>query len=108
MFRSVSESDWKVFRELRQVALQRFCDRILAEARVELDRAGLTAHERYLKLYELIQRRDDEIARGFNDFRRSTALLQIGIMHSMRLFTPDEFRRFSPETIRSAELLAGE
>ena len=42
--------------------------------------------------------------RGFNDFRRSTALMQIGIIYSMGLFTGEELRRFSPETLRAIEL----
>jgi hypothetical protein len=33
-----------------------------------------------LSLYKLIEERDDDIARAFNDFRRSTALMQITII----------------------------
>jgi hypothetical protein len=83
MSRSVSERDWKVFRELRQVALERLCNKILSEAKREIERPGKSSHEKYLTLYKLIEDRDDDVARGFNDFRRSTALMQIGIIHSM-------------------------
>lgn len=104
MSRGISERDWKVFRELRQIALERLCDKILAEAKVEMERPQKSAHEKYLSLYKLIDKRDDEIAHGFNDLRRSTALMQIGIIHSMGLFTAEELRRFSPETIQILEL----
>lgn len=104
MSRSIPEQDWKVFRELRQNALARLCDQILAEAKGEIERTGRSAHEKYLSLFKLIEKRDDDIARGFNDFRRSTALMQIGIIHSMGLFTGEELRRFSPETLRAIEL----
>jgi hypothetical protein len=100
MSRSISERDWKVFRELRKVALERLCDKILDEARREIGRSGKSSHERYLSLYKKIQKRDDDIARGFNDFRRSTALPQIGIIHSMGLFTGEELRRFSTEVLQ--------
>ena len=104
MSHSIPERDWKVFRELRQIALERLCDKILAEAKGEIERTDRSSHEKYLSLYKLIEKRDDDIARGFNDFRRSTALMQIGIIHSMGLFTGEELRRFSPETLRVIEL----
>lgn len=107
MSRSISERDWKVFRELRQVALERLCDKIIAEAKAETDRAGKSSHEKYLSLYKLIHKRDGDIARGFNDFRRSTALMQVGIIHSMGLFTGEELQRFSPATLQIVELYAG-
>ena len=103
MSRSIPERDWKVFRELRQVALERFCDKILTEAKAEIERPGKSSHEKYLSLYKLIEDRDDDVARGFNDFRRSTALMQIGIIHSMGLFTVEELRRFSSETLQIIE-----
>jgi hypothetical protein len=106
MSRSVSERDWKVFRELRQVSLERLCDKILAEAKAEIERSGKSAHEKYLSLYKLLDKRDDDVARAFNDFRRSTALMQIGIIHSMGLFTAEELRRFSPETLQIIKMYA--
>ena len=69
-----------------------------------IDAPAKTPHEKYLKLYELIQKRDADIARGFNDFRRSTAIVQIGIIHQLGLFTPEELRRFSRETLELISL----
>jgi hypothetical protein len=106
MSRSISERDWKVFRELREVALGRLCDKILAEAKAEIERPAKSSHEKYLTLYKLMDKRDDDVARGFDDFRRSTALMQIGIIHSMGLFTGEELRRFSPETLQIIEMYA--
>jgi hypothetical protein len=107
MSRDISERDWKVFRELHKVALERLCAKILAEAKTEMERPGKSSHEKYLGLFKLIKRRDADIGRGFNDFRRSTALMQIGIIHSMGLFTAEELRRFSPETIEFIEMYVG-
>lgn len=87
MSRDIPERDWKIFRELHEIALSRLCDKILTEARREIDRPGKSSHEKYLGLYKLIQKRDDDIARAFNGFRRSTAIMQIGIIHSMGLLT---------------------
>jgi hypothetical protein len=102
--RDIPERDWKVFRELREVALGRLCDKILIETKAAIDDPAKSSHEKYLKLYELIQRRDAEIARAFNDLRHSTAIIQIGIIYKMGLFTREELQRFSPETLDVAAL----
>ena len=98
MTRTIAERDWKLFRKLHPVALRRLCERILDEARAELDRPGKNAHERYLSLYRLLGKRDRDIARAFNDLRRSTALTQLGLIHSLGLITEDERQNFTVET----------
>ena len=46
--RDIKESDWKVFKPLREIALERFCERVLDEvARINLD-TGTSKHQRYL------------------------------------------------------------
>jgi hypothetical protein len=42
--RGITEADWKVFRELKPVARERFCERVLREIeRLRLD-SSKTAH----------------------------------------------------------------
>ena len=92
------ESDWKIFRELRELALDRFCKRILDELeRLRLD-TSRSHHERYLDVFRLLQDRDDEVAHAFNDPRRSRMLIQLAAIHAYDLLEPDEFARFTPET----------
>src|SRR6267378_7751622 len=104
MSREIPERDWKLFRELHKVALERLCDRILLEAKAQIEHPAKSSHEKYLGLFKLMQNRDDDMARAFNDFRRSTALMQIGIIHSIGLFTAEELSRFSPEPLRIIEM----
>jgi len=66
----IPEADWKAFRELRDVALERFCERALAEV------------VKVAAVYRLIEKRDKELAAAFDDFRRSTAVRQIAIIQS--------------------------
>ncbi len=106
MSRDIPERDWKVFRELHKVALERLCERILIEARKEIDDPAKSSHQKYLSLFNLIQERDDDVARGFNDVRRSTALMQIGIIYSMGLWTEEEVARFSPATFQIIQMYA--
>ena len=96
--RSISESDWKVFRELQTIALDRFCLRVLSEIESVSATSGKTAHERYLDVYKLIQQRDEELALAFNDARRSVAWQQLAAIQRHNLLTDEEMSRFSPET----------
>jgi hypothetical protein len=100
---SVSERDWKVFKKMHPLALERMCARILADVNKIQQKPGDSAHERYLALYRLVEKRDEDIARIFNDFRRSTAFFQIAMMESEGLLTPEEWQQFSPELRQQVE-----
>jgi hypothetical protein len=92
------ESDWKKFTKLKKVALERFCDAVLDEARALCDKENMTAHERYLELYEAIQNRDKEIVRAFDGHSRSRADFQLRHMYVLGLLTEDEVSQFSENT----------
>ncbi len=59
---------------------------------------GGSAHERYLNVYKLIEERDLELATAFNDFRRSAATMQLGVMRRMKLLTDEDLSEFSEQT----------
>lgn len=90
-----TEADWQHLRRLQPIALDRLCDKALKQIVRACNTPGKTNHERYLAVYRLIERRDQDIARAFNDMRRSTALICIGAMHKLGLFTAEEFAGFS-------------
>jgi hypothetical protein len=96
--RGFPERDWKVFRELHKIALARYCDRILNEVNRAIANKGESSHDRYLRIYRIIHKRDEEMGRAFNDFRRSTALQQLLIIDSLGLLTEEDLARFTPET----------
>ena len=92
------EQDWKLLRELKTVTLERLCERILQRAAEITTQSGLTNHQRYIKMWELIQEQNQEVALAFDDHRRSTAFLKILQIHRSGLFTEKEFARFSEQT----------
>lgn len=92
------ESDWKVFRRLREVALERFCRRVLEEVGRAASKNGGKYHDRYLEVYRLLDRRDDELGRAFNNPRRSSAAVQLALIQAHSLLTAEEMAQFSPET----------
>ncbi len=61
---------------------------------------GHSAHQRYLDSFEIVQQRDREMARVFDDLRRWRALVQAQI-HADGLLTEQEFAGLSPQ-MRSA------
>ena len=94
----MQESEWKRFRKLHVVALNRFCEKVLQEiSQIGAD-ARKSPHERYLQIYKVIQQQDKVIAEAFNDSRRSTALMQLAVIHSRGLITDDELSEFTQET----------
>jgi hypothetical protein len=98
MSTDLPESDWKAFRKLRELALERLCERILAEVGRITSDAKRTSHARYLAAFELIQERDDQIARAFNNPRRSVAAAQLATMLSLDLIRQEELQSFTPRT----------
>lgn len=106
MARQIPESDWKKFRRLREVALERFSDRILKEIASLASDPSSGPHPRYLEIYRLIHRRDREMARAFNDPRRSNALQHLSAMHALGLLEVGELDAFTDETRKVVEFLA--
>ncbi len=105
MSHSISEPDWKFFRTLQPIALDRFCQRVLSEIVTLASETNKTNRERYLALYQMVKERDHQIADAFNDNRRSTAVQQLACIHANNLLTENELSRFSPETRRAVQSL---
>jgi hypothetical protein len=95
--RDIRESDWKLFRQLRVVALERLCARTLSEIQRICADESKSSHERYLEVCKVLKQRDLEVARAFDDVRRSTAVLQLGIICSYDLLTDAELAGFTDE-----------
>ena len=108
MANDVPETDWKMFRKLREVALDRFCARVLEEfesVRVDSSRSN---HERYASIFQLLRERDDQMARAFDDPRRSQMVIQLATIYALDLLVPEELARFTPETRTRIEFITKE
>jgi hypothetical protein len=106
MSRDLPESDWRAFRKLREVALARFCERVLGEIGAIASTDATSYHDRYLKIYRFIENRDEELAGAFNDPRRSTAILQLAAINSYGLLSEEELLCFTSETREVVALLS--
>lgn len=100
----IAESDWKTFKRIRLLALERFSQRVLDDCQRICRDESLSAHERYRALYALLENRDREMSAAFDDFRRSTAKLCLGLMRRQGVVTDEEKMEFSPEVQRGIAL----
>ena len=99
MFKSISEPDWKLFRNLREVALERLCQQVIEQIQATAG-SSQSYHERYLAIYAFVQERDKQIADTFDSLSRSTALMSLVTMRSLDLVSDSELVAFSNETSR--------
>ena len=99
----IPERDWKRWRTLREVALQRYCTKIL-EGLTKFQSGKDTAHERYLKLWKYIRKHDRIIGVVFDNPRRSVAYMQMHAALSEGLITRDELQEMSDQTQQLIEL----
>jgi hypothetical protein len=93
----IKESDWKVFRKLREQALERYCERVLKDIDRLVHNDGATYHERYLELWKLLRNRDETIVIAFDAARRSQAFIQLANIDAEALLTEDELKQFSED-----------
>ena len=98
MFGKIPEADWQHFKRLHSELLERFCQRTVQELDAMLRARQGSAYDQYRRAYDLLFERDKELARAFDDFRRSTAIMQLAIMRRMGLLSDSELSVFSEQT----------
>ena len=94
----IKESDWRIFKELLEIAQERFCQRSLSDIVRIIDTTTNTSYERLCEIYDLLRDRNKEIAQSLSELRRSNAIYQLLAMKRLELVTEEEFARFSEET----------
>jgi hypothetical protein len=82
MPRTIAEADWKVLRRVHRLALERYCERVLAEIERVTHNSAQSSHQRYLDIFKIIEQRNREMASIFDDPKRSNALTMLALMRS--------------------------
>lgn len=73
----MKESDWKIFKQIKEKAIELFCSRVLREFDGVIMNENDNAHDRYLLLYRLVHDRDKQMQLLFDGHSRSRAPLQL-------------------------------
>jgi hypothetical protein len=107
MVNEIKESDWKLLRQLHRVAMERFCRRAIDGIGAAVTDQPGTYHECFLEVFALVNESNRELARIFDNPRRSKATLILASMMEERLLSEEEFSQFGPETRGSVEAILG-
>ena len=99
----MKESDWKIFKQIKRKALERFCCRALEEFEEVITNSSEHVHDRYLQLYELVHTRDKQMQLLFDDHSRSKAPLQLLALRGQGLVDEELLARLSEEFRESTD-----
>ena len=67
----MKESDWKIFKQIKEKAIELFCSQALEEFEEVITNKNEHVHNRYLLLYKLVQNRDKQMQLLFDEHSRS-------------------------------------
>jgi hypothetical protein len=102
----IAERDRKRWRQLTPILLNRFCQGVVRKAATFSNSAG-SGHQQFLALLEYLADSNKDIARVFDNPRRSTALVQIAAALSLGIMTPEELASFSEGLRDRVEAIIG-
>lgn len=98
MRNQIKESDWKIFKELRPLALDRYCKRVMDDVESTIHQSKKDSHTKYIEMYKTVKEGDKKLAHMFDGFSRSKAVEQLLLYYSNNLLRDQEFARLSDET----------
>ncbi|MBL7003389.1 MAG: hypothetical protein ISR69_05125 [Gammaproteobacteria bacterium] len=93
----MNESDWKLFKQVKEAALDKLSGNALTEVQTTVSDSSQSNYERFLKLYDLIKSTNKDIANIFDGHSRSRAGLQTMLMRSNGLISEEMVSKFSVE-----------
>lgn|SRR5690606_23545473 len=93
----IKESDWKLFKAIKEEALETFCKERLREYENIITDDTRSAHERYLHLFKLSRARDKEMELLFDGHSRSKAFFQLMEIRREGIANPDLVDKLSDE-----------
>lgn len=103
------ESDWKHFKALNEVVLQRLAQQALDSIQSIATSEDRSPYDRYQAMVAETKDWDEKFRIGFGQFSRSRMLMQIGYLRSLQLVHDDELAGFSSDVQTwVANLVGGE
>lgn len=104
MANNSSKSDWKHFKHVREIALERLCERALANMTDIASDSSTTFHDRFLQVYRTINECNEQIMAAFDMHSRSRMMVQLAIMQSLNLMEESEIQEFTQQVRDQLEL----
>jgi len=99
----MKESDWKIFKQIKEDAIELFCQKALEEFEEIIKRKHGKAQETYTLLYRIIENRDKQMALIFDGHSRSKAQLQLLAMRGEGLADENLLNNLSEEFLKATD-----
>ena len=99
----MKESDWKIFKQIKENAIELFCGQALEEFEEVITNKNEHVHNRYLLLYKLVQNRDKQMQLLFDGNSRSKAPLQLLAIRGEGLADENLLSKLSEEFLESTD-----
>ncbi len=99
----MNESDWKVFKKIKDKAIEQFCAQALHEFEEVISDKKEHVHHRYLHLYKLVENTDKRMALLFNDHSRSKATMQLVAIRGAGLADEGLLSKLSDELLEHTD-----
>lgn len=99
----MKESDWKIFKQIKEKAIERFCNLVLEEFREVIDDRETHVHNRYLLLYKLVNNRNKHMALLFDGQSRSKASLQLLAIRNDNLADEELLSKLSDDFLEETD-----
>ena len=99
----MKESDWQIFKQIKEKAIQKFCQQALDEFEEVINDEKEHAYNRYLLLYKLVQNRDKRMQLLFDDHSRSKAQIQLIAIRGEDLADESLLSKLSEEFLEATD-----
>ncbi|MDT8383737.1 MAG: hypothetical protein RRB22_04915 [Gammaproteobacteria bacterium] len=93
----MKESDWKIFKEIKEKAIKLFCSRALEEFNEIIKDKNSKPEEAYTLLYRIVINRDKQMSLLFDSHSRSKATLQLLAIRGENLADQELLKKLSSE-----------
>lgn len=97
----MKESDWKLFKKVKENALERFCADALSDIKYAMEEETDSFHGKYLYVYKLLENADKQLRLLFDENSRSKATIQLMFLRSEGLVKDSELEGMSDEFLKS-------
>lgn len=99
----MKESDWKVFKQIKEQAIQLFCNNALSEYEDIIKSNKDDSQETYTYLYRMVVNRDKQMALLFDGHSRSKASLQLLAIRGEGLADEDLLKKLSEDFLQQTD-----
>ena len=93
----MKESDWKIFKKIKEKAIEKYCTLMLGEFQEVIADESEHVHDRYLLLYKLVHSRNKRMSQIFDGHSRSKASMQLIFMRMEGLTDQSLVEKLSEE-----------